>query len=41
MILMPVSIRGHFRNLEIPSPVVGELGGLIQESIHPFLSARM
>ena len=29
MILMPISIRVHFRNLEIPSPVVGKLGGLI------------
>ena len=37
VIWMPISIRGHFWNLEIPSPVVGKLGGLIPR-VNPTVS---
>ena len=37
MIGMPISIQGHFWNLEIASPVVGKLGGLIP-GVNPTVS---
>ena len=37
VIWMPISIRGYFWNLEIPSPIVGKLGGLIPR-VNPTVS---
>ena len=37
LVLMPVSVRKHLRNIEVATPVVGELGSLLPR-VYPSVS---